>query len=133
MERTSIDEKEIQSIIDSLKNFKIDIEGKKPLKSEIVLYYLTQISEINTNLSSSKEVIEKFNNEFSKILTDLIDKYDTKTSEIIEISGKVDTKFEKLMERESRVESLSSREKSINWSRLRNSLNLVKADPNSGS
>ncbi|OLS25709.1 MAG: Chromosome partition protein Smc [Candidatus Heimdallarchaeota archaeon LC_2] len=113
MERPAIDETEIQSIIDSLKNFKIDIEGKKPLKSEIVLHYLTQISEINANLSSSKEVIEKFNNEFSNILTDLINKYDTKTSQIIEISGKIDTKFEKLMESESRAENLTLREKSV--------------------
>ena len=113
MERPAIDETEIQSIIDSLKNFKIDIEGKKPLKSEIVLHYLTQISEINANLSSSKEVIEKFNNEFSNILIDLINKYDTKTSQIIEISGKIDTKFEKLMESESRAENLTLREKSV--------------------
>lgn len=113
MERTSIDETEIQSVIDSLKNIKIDIEGKKPLKPEIVLHYLTQISEINTNLSSSREIIEKFNNEFSNTLTNLIEKYENKANKIIEISGNVDSKFEKLIDIESRIENLSNREKTI--------------------
>ncbi|MCE7736691.1 MAG: hypothetical protein GPJ54_17550 [Candidatus Heimdallarchaeota archaeon] len=82
MKEINITNSKIQEILNSLGNLQLDVEGKKPLKPELALYFLLQIAEINDNLSVSSEIIDKYNTEFSQQLGGLIQKYEEKTQEL---------------------------------------------------
>ncbi|MHA2099371.1 MAG: hypothetical protein ACW99A_11895, partial [Candidatus Kariarchaeaceae archaeon] len=99
MDVVKITDSEIKQIVDSLKDLQIDIEGKKPLKAELALYYLKQVTDINSNLSSAKQIIEKYNDEFSIQLKDLIGNYEVKMTDLQSTASKITDAFQELEKR----------------------------------
>lgn len=114
MKEIDITNNKIQEILSSLGKIQLDIEGKKPLKPELALYFLLQIAEINNNLSGSSEIIEKYNTEFSQQLNELIQKYEKKTEELEKTAQKVSDKYDLITAKLEKNDTIESQLITIN-------------------
>ncbi|MHA2249726.1 MAG: hypothetical protein ACXAD7_05160 [Candidatus Kariarchaeaceae archaeon] len=114
MSEIKINKEQLEDIVLSFQDLKQFVEGKKPIKPELVLHLINQLQIFNINLKGTSEVVNEFNTNYSTVLLEQIKKNNKTSFELEKLFGSVEGKVSKLIDLETRVENISAREDQVN-------------------
>jgi hypothetical protein len=109
-----LDIAKVEEITTKYESIRNEIEGKKPVKPELVVYLINLFLDMNKNLEGAAKIVDTFNEEYSSILSDQIQKNNSLSSELQNNANQLSEKLQHIFQLEERIENINTRETQVN-------------------
>lgn len=110
---TTLSVETIEEIVNNFNDVKKLVEGKKPVRPELILYLVQKLGEFENSLTSTSTVIDSFSNEYSQILKNQIIDNKEKSNELTVLMTRLEEKLSSLIAKEDQIQKIEDRERQV--------------------